>query len=166
MEFEDGTDYRSISGPARPSDFEPTSLIVDELAEEVDDLFDMGAVGGESLADYLKRRNIELDRALREHPTNVQAWIQFVEFQDEVSLSGFGSGSGMRKSLSKSERTSTCEIKLAILERALTVKENVGSEILLLAYLSAMAEVESPQVVLAKWTSTVRHLSFLSCGSL
>jgi hypothetical protein len=121
----------------------------------------MGAQGGESLDDYLKRRNIELDRELRQDPTNIQAWIEFAEFQDEVSLSSFGSGSGMRKTLTKSERTSTCEIKLAILDRALAVKENVGSEVLLLAYLSAMAEVESPQVVLAKWTSTVRFFHFL-----
>lgn len=153
LEFEAGQDYRSITGPIKPSDFDPPS------DQEEDDLFDIGITGGESLDDYLKRRNVELDRELRDDPKNVDAWIAFVEFQDEVASSGFamGGGGGGTKGMTKPERRSTCEIKLSILDRALAVPENRGSEVLLLAYLQAMAEVDTPQVVLKKWASTLKE---------
>mgnify|MGYP001583753094 FL=1 len=150
LEFEEGTDYRSIAGLVKPADLEPA----DESEE--DDLFGgAGITGGESQDDYLKRRNLELDRALRESPKNVALWLEFVDFQDEVALTSFMGGSAKR-ALSKVERTSTSEIKLSILDRALAVAGNQDSEALLLAYLRAASDVWDPKKVLYRWGETLR----------
>lgn len=58
--------------------------------------------------------------------------------------------------MSVQERTSTSEIKLSILDRALAVPGNEKSEVLLLAYLKAAAEVWDPKRVLLRWTETLR----------
>lgn len=160
LEFEDGQDYRSIAGLAKASDLDALSA----LDQDDDAPFEMGVEGGESLDDYLKRRNIELDRALRQHPNDIEAWMAFVDFQDEISLSAFGGGSSSmgRKSLSRSERTSTCEIKLSILDGALGMEGNQRSEKLLLAYLKAMSGVDTPQNVLAKWITTLEKFPELT----
>jgi len=117
----------------------------------------LGISGGESQDEYLKRRNIELDRALRDDPKNVDGWIEFVEFQDEVAQRSFvGSSLSSKRALSQNERTSTAEIKMAILVRALATEGNEGSERLLLAYLKAAAQVEDPKKVLERWKDTLR----------
>ncbi|CEQ42109.1 SPOSA6832_03893, partial [Sporobolomyces salmonicolor] len=151
LEHEEGTDYRSISGLIKPSDLA-------ESSDDEDDVFSgLGISGGESHADYLRRRNLELDRALRGDPSNIQLWLEFVEFQDEVAAISFvGTSSSAKRALSTGERTSTSEIKLAILDRALAVEANAGSEELLLAYLRAAAEVEDPKKVLQRWKDTLR----------
>ncbi|GAA5887659.1 hypothetical protein JCM5296_004450 [Sporobolomyces johnsonii] len=151
LEHEEGTDYRSISGLIKPSDLA-------ESSDDEDDVFGgLGISGGESQADYLRRRNLELDRALRGDPKNIQLWLEFVEFQDEVATTSFvGTSSSAKRALSTGERTSTSEIKLAILDRALAVEANAGSEELLLAYLRAAAEVEDPKKVLQRWKDTLR----------
>lgn len=147
LEHEDGQDYRSIAGLVKASDL---------ADEDEDDVFGgLGIVGGESQDDYLKRRNLEFDRALRDDPTNVDLWIEFVDFQDEVSLSSF-IGTATKRALSKAERTSTSEIKLSILDRALAVERNRASEPLLLAYLRAAAEVWDAKKVLNRWSETLR----------
>lgn len=152
LEFEEGTDYRSIAGLVKPSDLEASD------SDSHDAVFDgLGITGGESHDAYLKRRNIELDRSLRERPADVDLWLEFVEFQDEVSLSSFVGAGAAKRALSKAERTSTSDIKLSILDRALAVEENKDSEKLLLAYLRAAAEVWDPKLVLAKWDETLRR---------
>lgn len=150
LEHETGQDYRSIAGMVKASD------LTEEGDEAEDDLFGgLGIIGGESQDDYLKRRNLEFDRALRDEPTNVQLWKDFVDFQDEVATTSF-IGTATKRALSKSERTSTSEIKLSILDRALAVERNKGSEELLLAYLRAAAEVWDPKKVLERWAETLR----------
>uniref|UniRef100_A0A0K3C9N5 BY PROTMAP: gi/647394756/emb/CDR35990.1/ RHTO0S01e11694g1_1 [Rhodosporidium toruloides] n=1 Tax=Rhodotorula toruloides TaxID=5286 RepID=A0A0K3C9N5_RHOTO len=150
LEHEEGTDYRSIAGLVKSSDLAESS---DD--EEADDLFGgLGISGGESHADYLKRRNLELDRALRDDPSNVDKWIEFVDFQDEVAQSSFvgaSASSAAKRALSKAERASTSEIKLAILERALAHPGNANSERLILAQLRAANDIEDPKRVLERW---------------
>ncbi|BGO94695.1 hypothetical protein NBRC10512_004875 [Rhodotorula toruloides] len=150
LEHEEGTDYRSIAGLVKASDLAESS---DD--EDSDDLFGgLGISGGESHADYLKRQNLELDRALRDHPSNVDKWIEFVDFQDEVAQSSFVGASALsaaKRALSKAERASTSEIKLAILERALAHPGNAKSEQLILAQLRAASDIEDPKRVLQRW---------------
>ena len=115
-------------------------------------------MGGESQDDFLKRRNIELDKALRLEPHNVPLWLEFATFQDEVALAAYSSyvGESTKRSLNKTERTSTSEIKMSILARALSFSANAAAEPLLLAQLRAAAEVEEATVVLARWKETLR----------
>ena len=153
LEHEQGTDYRSVAGLIKPSD------LVDVSSDEEnggDDVFSgAGISGGESHAEYLRRRNVELDRALREEPNNVEKWLEFVNFQDELVSSGFAESSATKRALSRSERASTSEIKLAILDRALATPGNADAEPLLLAQLEAAAEIEDPQRLLQRWKDTL-----------
>ena len=78
LEHEDGQDYRSISGLLKPSDLDdPESDLEDALYDG------LGIDGVESHAAALRRRTIELDRSLRDSPTDVLAWLAFVEFQED-----------------------------------------------------------------------------------
>ncbi|KAK4703296.1 nuclear exosome regulator NRDE2, partial [Phenoliferia sp. Uapishka_3] len=150
LEFEEGQDYRSIAGMIKPSDFEE-----EESEEAGDDAFDgLGIEGGESRDAYLKRRNIELDRSLRENPQDEDQWIAFVEFQDEVALSSFGGST--QRTLSTTERRTTSEIKLSILTRALSHPENRASEKLLRAFLNTAAQIWEAKDVLEKWDETLK----------
>ncbi|KAL8278570.1 hypothetical protein RQP46_009062 [Phenoliferia psychrophenolica] len=150
LEFEPGQDYRSIAGLLPPSALDPTDINEDE--EEEDDAYSgLGIEGGESHSAFLARRAVELDRAVRSDPTNVTLWIDFVALQDDIALSSFG---GAGRSQSKKERTSTAEIKLSILDRALVA--NPSSELLLLAYLRAVSEVWDPKAVRGKWDEVLR----------
>lgn len=152
LEHEQGTDYRSVAGLIKPSDLAEVSS--DE--DGGDDVFSgAGISGGESHAEYLRRRNVELDRALREEPNNVEKWLEFVNFQDELASSGSAESSATKRALSKSERASTSEIKLAILDRALATPGNADAEPLLLAQLEAAAEIEDPQRLLQRWKDTL-----------
>ncbi|GAA5950440.1 hypothetical protein JCM3765_004549 [Sporobolomyces pararoseus] len=154
LEHEEGTEYRSITGLVKESDLNSDS---DDERDEDDPFSSLGISGGESQDEYLKRRNIELDRALRDDPKNVDGWIEFVEFQDEVAQRSFvGSSLSSKRALSQNERTSTAEIKLAILTRSLAIEGNEGSERLLLAHLKAAAQVEDPKKVLERWKDTLR----------
>jgi len=95
---------------------------------------------------------------LRDNPKNIEGWLEFVEFQDEVAQRSFvGSSLSSKRTLSQNERTSTAEIKLAILTRALATEGNEGSEQLLLAYLKAAAQVEDPKKVLNRWKDTLKE---------
>ncbi|GJN91570.1 hypothetical protein Rhopal_004593-T1 [Rhodotorula paludigena] len=155
LEHEEGVDYRSVAGLIKPSDFAESS------SEDEDDIFSgLGISGGESQRDYLKRRNVELDRALRDKPTDVELWLEFVALQDEFAQSSFAGGSSSaaaKRALSKAERASTSEIKLSILARALAVPANASSERLLLKQLEAAAEVEDPKRVLQRWKDALRE---------
>lgn len=61
--------------------------------------------------------------------------------------------------MSKSERASTSEIKLAILDRALATPGNANSEALILAQLEAAAEIEDSQRILERWKEALREHS-------
>ncbi|GAA5861515.1 hypothetical protein JCM3774_000276 [Rhodotorula dairenensis] len=151
LEHEEGTDYRSVAGLIKPSDLAEVSS-----DEDGDEAFSgAGISGGESRAEYLRRRNVELDRALRDEPNNVDQWLEFVHFQDELAASGEAESTAAKRALSKSERASTSEIKLAILDRALATPGNADSEPLLLAQLEAAAEIEAPQRLLKRWKDTL-----------
>ncbi|GAA5865509.1 hypothetical protein JCM8547_001271 [Rhodosporidiobolus lusitaniae] len=166
LEHEDGTDYRSIAGAVKPSDL--ASDESDESDGEDDGFNELGITGGESHSAYLLRKNLELDKQLRNELGNVQLWLEFVAFQDEVAQTSFSTSSsggasssaagGGKRALSKAERASTSEIKLSILERALSAAPgNDSSEPLLLAQLEAAAEVESSQAVLQRWKAALRE---------
>ncbi|GAA5908743.1 hypothetical protein JCM8208_006776 [Rhodotorula glutinis] len=156
LEHEDGTDYRSVAGLIKPADLA-------DVPESDDDLFaGLGITGGESQAERLRRKNLELDRALRDDPRDVARWLEFVNLQDEIAQSSFAGGTGgggassTKRALSQGERASTSEVKLAILVRALAVPDNADAEPLILAQLRAAAEVEEPQRVLARWKDALR----------
>ncbi|GAA5826903.1 hypothetical protein JCM11251_002152 [Rhodosporidiobolus azoricus] len=160
LEHEAGTNYRSVGGLVKPSDLATMSDDEEGADDPDDDGYNaLGITGGESHTDYLRRRNLEIDRSLRDDPRNVKLWLEFVAFQDEVAQSSFTgatSSTASKRALSKAERASTSEIKLSILERALSAApDNRSSEPLLLAQLEAAAEVEDSKKVLERWKTAL-----------
>ncbi|KAM0754939.1 DUF1740-domain-containing protein [Meredithblackwellia eburnea MCA 4105] len=154
-EFEQGQEYRSISGQLKTSDLELGRFAND--VEEDEDFAQLGIEGGESQDDYIKRRNIEIDRQLRQEPENVNLWIEFVDFQDEVILSSsINDGGSNNRKMNKEERASTSEIKLSILNRALgAAPSNSSSEKLLLLFLRTAGQLWDSPTLLAKWRETL-----------
>lgn len=139
LDFVEGQDYRALDIPTLQEDY------VDE------DIFGAGE-GGESNVAYLKRRNVELDQTLRNEPSNVKAWLEFIEFQDEFNALAFPSTSGGKST--PSARTTT-EIKLSILQRALSYSDNITSLPLLLLKFDLISILESPEKVLKTWKETL-----------
>lgn len=146
-----------IDEPARPETDGAFDFPQEEEPEEEDELFDIGVQGGRTFAEYLKEKNMDFDRRLRESPGDIEGWTEFVEFQDEIARSTFAGGAGNKRTLIQMERRSTSEIKLSILDRALGIPANKESEELLLLYLRAAAEVEEPTNVLGRWKEMLRN---------
>lgn len=138
LEFEKDQDYRSIAGIIKPTD-------LNEGEEQLDTDFDVGGQDGESTEEIMKKKLIEFDRAVRKDPSDISKWIEFVDFQEAVSLAASGGR------FSGTERTSTTEIKLSILDRAFTYSQNKRSIQLILVYLKTIEEIWTSKRVMDKW---------------
>ncbi|KAL1915310.1 uncharacterized protein VTP21DRAFT_6768 [Calcarisporiella thermophila] len=107
----------------------------------------------ESLDEYVKKRTRDYDIRLKEHPEDINLWLEFVAFQEEAAdLQGGWRSSG--KNASRSGRLALSEIKIAMFERALTL--NPGNDQLLVAYLRECTEVLDTNSLLDKWIETLR----------
>ncbi|KAG9268986.1 hypothetical protein AMEX_G18027 [Astyanax mexicanus] len=114
--------------------------------------------GGADSAALLTARTEEFNRNLRQNPTHIQLWLDFIRFQDEVS-GGCGAalgavpgaeGDGERGRLTV---RALLERKLAIVERALEV--NPGSVELKLVKLALCQELWDPPALLKEWKKLV-----------
>lgn len=86
-------DYRSIEGKATSAIAEDIELV---SSEDDDETF--------SYSEELRQRTIDLDRKMQSHPHDIQAWLDYVALQDEIS---------------SGQKASTAEIKVGILQKAL-----------------------------------------------
>eukprot|EP01116_Phalansterium_solitarium_P009220 TRINITY_DN23282_c0_g1_i1.p1 TRINITY_DN23282_c0_g1~~TRINITY_DN23282_c0_g1_i1.p1 ORF type:complete len:453 (+),score=167.39 TRINITY_DN23282_c0_g1_i1:157-1515(+) len=99
---------------------------------------------GESHEQYLQRRAGELNQFTREHPHDIDAWLEFVRFQDDyVQL-------GRRAQVNKA---ALIEKKIAIFERALA--SNPDSEILKLGLLKEARDLWDQDKMQAAWRKTL-----------
>ncbi|KAK4054854.1 hypothetical protein OIV83_000778 [Microbotryomycetes sp. JL201] len=155
LEHEEGQDYRSVAGKVRAEDLAHIKDFESDEGIDDDEFAGLGVSGGESQHELFKRRNTECDRAVRANPKDVRKWIEFADLQDEIARHTFF-GTSTTRAFSKAERASTSEIKLSILERALAVEGNAGSEQLILAHLKAAADLWDPARVLQRWSSMLR----------
>eukprot|EP00898_Chlorokybus_atmophyticus_P000447 jgi/Chlat1/1402/Chrsp12S01975 len=111
--------------------------LVEERAEEE----------GESFEDHLLRRTKELNQLTRERPGDVQLWLDFAAFQDEL----------IRLSRRK-VALQHLDKKMAIYERAL--QHHPDSEALILAYLETCSQADEFDVAVKKWERALsRHPS-------
>ncbi|SCV68709.1 BQ2448_830 [Microbotryum intermedium] len=164
LEYEEGTDYRSIAGQIKPSDLsaaapgeKQNSVVNEDISSSQNEFDQLGVTGGESESQYMLRRNIELDKALRDDPKNVKLWLEFVEWQDHVALSASGA-SRWRTALSRVERRSTAQVKLAVVERALKADPaNVEDERLVLKLLQLAEEVEDTPTITKRWKKVLEE---------
>ncbi|SCZ90792.1 BZ3500_MvSof-1268-A1-R1_Chr1-3g02255 [Microbotryum saponariae] len=158
LEHEEGTDYRSVAGQIKPSDLSTAAASQNTDAAVDENEFDqLGVTGGESESQYLSRRNIEFDRALRDDPKNVELWLEFVEWQDQVALSASGENRG-RTILNRVERRGAAQVKLVVVERALKADPaNAEDERLVLKLLQLAEEVEDTPTVTKRWKKALEE---------
>lgn len=93
----------------------------------------------ESWEDEVLRKTKEFNTRTREHPHDVQAWLDFAEFQDKVA--------SMQKQ--KGARLQTLEKKISILENA--VELNRESEELVLRLLQTYKRRDTPDILVGRW---------------
>lgn len=149
LEHEEGQDYRSLAGQVKPTDVNEEDEW-DELEENDED-------EAESFDDYLKRRNVEFDRHLHAHPNDTKSWLELVDFQDIVHnvISEDGTKAS-RKVQSQISRRSIAEIKLAILERALSQAGNEEATDLRLAMLKYGSDLWDTKELMKRWMELLR----------
>ncbi|KAI9313832.1 NRDE-2, necessary for RNA interference-domain-containing protein [Dichotomocladium elegans] len=135
-----GVDYRSIEGPKARDEEEAES-------DEDDDS------EGESFDEYVRRRTIESNRHLDTHPHDVDAWLAFIEFQDEAAK-GLNTGSDSKIGRSKANKASLNEVKMSIFEKAL--EHNPNDEKLLLAYLESGEQTWDTLTLLREWDKALK----------
>lgn len=104
---DDGPSYRSIHGKSKKHEHSDSD-------EEYDDS-DAPDVPSGSLNDPTTARSIELSRKVREHPDDVESWLELVDHQD--SLLEHQSGA---RAPTSAEIKSFADIKLSLLEQALS----------------------------------------------
>ncbi|KAI9814175.1 MAG: hypothetical protein M1827_003341 [Pycnora praestabilis] len=149
---EDNHHYRSIQGKAKAK-HEPTdpdfefasnpSASDDEDAQLLD------------LSQETRQRGMDLSRKVELQPTNVEAWLDLIDHQD--NLLSFGGGSDSRE-LTNAERRSTADIKLSMFTRAL---ERVGSrqegrEVLLLGMMDEGSKIWEAKKLSNEWERVLR----------
>lgn len=98
------TSYRSIHGKAKvEDDMESAS---DDDGSEYDD--------SQQNNDPLRQKTMMLNREVKEHPENIEAWMQLIDHQDMLMHAG-----RERELLSENERHSYGEVRVDLLESAL-----------------------------------------------
>ncbi|XP_026157598.1 nuclear exosome regulator NRDE2 isoform X2 [Mastacembelus armatus] len=108
-------------------------------------------------AVLLAGRTEEFNRRLREQPADTQLWIQFIQYQDELTSAMFGGEEEQQGNDStewrKSSYRAVLEKKLSIAERA--VATNPGSVALQLERLRICQELWEPSVLAKEWKKLV-----------
>nr|XP_015205763.1 PREDICTED: protein NRDE2 homolog [Lepisosteus oculatus] len=96
----------------------------------------------------------EYNRRLRENPADVQTWMEFVRFQDEL-MAGPSAFSMTESDSDKGKRSLrvTVEKKVSILERA--IESSPGSVELKLARLELCQELWEPSTLLKEWKKLI-----------
>lgn len=102
---------------------------------------------------YMSKLTGEYNHSLLEQPHNVDMWLEFLTFQDQLlewgHLPGEGSDHTARKKQALTER------KVAIYERAL--EQNPMSEELLLGHMSLVREKWDTEKIVKRWKDIVFH---------
>ncbi|KAK2878739.1 hypothetical protein Q8A67_019530 [Cirrhinus molitorella] len=112
---------------------------------------------GSSSSTFLSARVEEFNRKLRENPADIQLWLDFVHFQDELA---FGSGSFSAASdgdndgdLKKMSLRAVLEKKLSIVDKA--VESNPANVDLKLEKLRLCKELWEPATLQKEWKKLV-----------
>ncbi|KAL5630655.1 hypothetical protein BROUX41_000527 [Berkeleyomyces rouxiae] len=141
---EEGPNFRSIEGPAKPkyySDSEPESGDEAEIS-----------CGSESEAteeqSSLKRRSIDLTRQVKVNPGDIPAWIDLIYLQNELMWEGLAPN----QKVSTGKAHSFSEIKLSMIHKALKASTtDADKEALLLLQMYEGRKIWSTDVTRKKW---------------
>ncbi|KAI9783090.1 MAG: hypothetical protein M1839_004259 [Geoglossum umbratile] len=141
--------YRSIEGKAKAGshpedrDLEFASESSASDYERIESSWDETA----------RQRNIELSQRVEADPTNVDAWLELVNHQD--NLTGARQG---RRNLTSAERLSTADVKLSMYEKALNkVGNSRGRERLLVGLMEEGGKIWDFKKLSSKWQTMLQE---------
>ncbi|KAF3312810.1 hypothetical protein TWF173_006841 [Orbilia oligospora] len=130
-------DYRSIEGMQKgqvPG--------LEEGLEEIDSSDNEAAAFDADVKD----RTIKLSRLVEAEPQNIDAWFSLMEHQETIV---YGNKEKKRRKIRQGEKRSLEEVKLGILEKA--ISKNERNPRLQLAYMKIATSIWEPPKIKAKW---------------
>ncbi|KAI9761786.1 MAG: hypothetical protein M1840_001705 [Geoglossum simile] len=146
---DDGRHYRSIEGKAKARNHPEDKDLEFASESSASDYEQTEAMWDETI----RQRNIELSQRVEVDPTNVDAWLELVDYQDKLT----GDRQGRRKHTS-AERLSTADIKLSMYENAL---KNVGGyggrERLLMGLMKEGGKIWDFKKLSTKWQTVLQE---------
>ncbi|PYH89673.1 DUF1740-domain-containing protein [Aspergillus ellipticus CBS 707.79] len=138
--------YRSIHGKAKPDEDLPSDV------EAISGTDSEDGIRGDP-DEEIKQHNAELSRMVKQHPTDVSAWLRLVEHQDSLLLGSDRESS----SLTYAEKQSLADIKVSLYEKALKgVGQRPDRDRLLLGLLEEGAKLWDTKKLSAKWRSVLK----------
>ncbi|KAK6210290.1 hypothetical protein QIS74_11874 [Colletotrichum tabaci] len=136
--------YRSIEGKAKAHEFSDSDIDLDSDAQE-----DTGL----DMDDPLKQRSIQLSRKVKEHPENIEAWLELIRHQDVL----LNAGQSLDREVTKAEVHSFAEIKISMFESALAqAKKSEDEERLLLGLMLEGSKVWSTSKLDNRWEDVAK----------
>lgn len=138
---DDVPNYRSIQGKAKARDFVDSDLeSADSSESEVEANFD--------LENPHKQRSIELSRRVKDHPGDVEAWLELVDIQETL----LRLDENTRQDRSDEEAKGLASMRLALLEEALPHATNeVDKQKVILRLMREGSRVWSGKVLSKRW---------------
>ncbi|PSR75488.1 NRDE-2, necessary for RNA interference-domain-containing protein [Coniella lustricola] len=145
---EQGPDYRSIMGKAKPRDFVDSDL---ESADSSDAEADAEAERNMRIAHPARKRSTELSRHVKEHPDDVGAWMELVDLQE--SLMSLSEQDARRPDKTQEEAKALASLRVSLLEEALASSTSkTGKEKLLLRLMREGSRVWTSKVLAKRWS--------------
>lgn len=144
---DDGPDYRSIQGKAKARDF------VDS------DLESAGSSDSENepvvdVSDPARQKSIELSRRVKDHPEDVDAWLDLVNLQESL----LRLDEHTRRERSADETKGLVSMRVSLLEEALPSAPNKqGRERLLLRLMREGSRAWSSKTLSRRWAEVSRE---------
>ena len=144
---ENDTQYRSVN--TKPKSMrEPVD---EDLRYNSDTSLSQDITGRRLLAldGSAERKRVQLYGRIDTEPTNLEAWLDLVAYQDHI----IGLGQDLKRTkLTNAEKYSNAEIKLSIFEKALEkVKDPQGREVLLLGMMQEAIKIWETPKLLSRW---------------
>lgn len=139
---DEGPDYRSIQGKAKARDFVDSDLeSADTSDSEIEPAVD--------LSDPARRRAVELSRQVKDHPEDVDAWLDLVDLQESL----LRLDEHTRQERSDDEAKGLASIRVSLLEEALPhAPDKKGRERLLLRLMREGSRVWSGKTLTKRWS--------------
>ncbi|KAL1846343.1 hypothetical protein Daus18300_014284 [Diaporthe australafricana] len=143
---DDGPNYRSIEGKAKARDFVDSDLESADTSEsETEPAVDT--------SDPTRKRSVELSRQVKDHPEDVDAWLDLVDLQEAL----LRLDEHTRQDRSDDEVKGLASIRVSLLEEALPhASDQKGRERLLLRLMREGSRAWSSKTLTRRWSEISR----------
>ncbi|POS78286.1 hypothetical protein DHEL01_v203316 [Diaporthe helianthi] len=144
---DDGPDYRSIKGKAKARDFVDSDLESAGTSDSEDEPV-------VDVSDPARQKAIELSRRVKDHPEDVDAWLDLVDIQESL----LRLDEHARQERSGDEAKGLASIRVSLLEEALPAAPNKqGRERLLLRLMREGPRVWGSKTLSKRWAEVSRE---------